>query len=141
MWQPVSSDGPGRRMRGVLPIVSKKPSRMSDKDDSGSLWTWTGQPSARSGTLQEPTRASFRPASHLSRREARLSASHCSAIMVIAFSIRPGSANSSTALSTGTEKERMSRSEEHTSEPVTNAHLVCRLLLEKQKTTQDTTTH
>src|SRR3546814_4745311 len=26
------------------------------------------------------------------------------------------------------------RSEEHTSEPVTNAHLVCRLLLEKKKT-------
>src|SRR3546814_4658690 len=26
-----------------------------------------------------------------------------------------------------------SRSEEHTSEPVTNAHLVCRLLLEKKK--------
>src|SRR3546814_1634619 len=28
------------------------------------------------------------------------------------------------------------RSEEHTSEPVTNAHLVCRLLLEKNKKTQ-----
>src|SRR3546814_3708099 len=28
---------------------------------------------------------------------------------------------------------RGSRSEEHTSEPVTNAHLVCRLLLEKKK--------
>src|SRR3546814_1299056 len=27
----------------------------------------------------------------------------------------------------------ISRSEEHTSEPVTNAHLVCRLLLEKKK--------
>src|SRR3546814_2944285 len=27
------------------------------------------------------------------------------------------------------------RSEEHTSEPVTNAHLVCRLLLEKKKQT------
>src|SRR3546814_5798512 len=33
------------------------------------------------------------------------------------------------------------RSEEHTSEtPVTNAHLVCRLLLEKKKTTKCTTT-
>src|SRR3546814_3911846 len=28
------------------------------------------------------------------------------------------------------------RSEEHTSDPVTNAHLVCRLLLEKKKKTQ-----
>src|SRR3546814_7825141 len=34
------------------------------------------------------------------------------------------------------------RSEEHTSEPVTNAHLVCRLLLEKKKTkTQHNTYH
>src|SRR3546814_4638404 len=32
---------------------------------------------------------------------------------------------------------RISRSEEHTSEtPVTNAHLVCRLLLEKKKSTK-----
>src|SRR3546814_7274516 len=29
----------------------------------------------------------------------------------------------------------LARSEEHTSEPVTNAHLVCRLLLEKKKHT------
>src|SRR3546814_5460624 len=34
-------------------------------------------------------------------------------------------------------KQRRTRSEEHTSElPVTNAHLVCRLLLEKKKNTQ-----
>src|SRR3546814_2135474 len=32
--------------------------------------------------------------------------------------------------------EREGRSEEHTSEPVTNAHLVCRLLLEKKKKTK-----
>src|SRR3546814_2038005 len=37
---------------------------------------------------------------------------------------------------------RAGRSEEHTSElPVTNAHLVCRLLLEKKKKTQHTYTH
>src|SRR3546814_3671062 len=30
------------------------------------------------------------------------------------------------------------RSEEHTSEPVTNAHLVCRLLLEKKNVVSDT---
>src|SRR3546814_9077362 len=32
------------------------------------------------------------------------------------------------------------RSEEHTSTPVTNANLVCRLLLEKKKLTKQTTT-
>src|SRR3546814_7117018 len=31
------------------------------------------------------------------------------------------------------EHHRLVRSEEHTSDPVTNAHLVCRLLLEKKK--------
>src|SRR3546814_7976261 len=34
---------------------------------------------------------------------------------------------------------RLRRSEEHTSEPVTNAHLVCRLLLEKKNTTKTQT--
>src|SRR3546814_1011314 len=34
------------------------------------------------------------------------------------------------------EGNRIGRSEEHTSELVTNAHLVCRLLLEKKKPTQ-----
>src|SRR3546814_4783894 len=43
----------------------------------------------------------------------------------------------------GTPRRKHDRSEEHTSElPVTNAHLVCRLLLEKKnKTTTHHTTH
>src|SRR3546814_5301321 len=36
-------------------------------------------------------------------------------------------------LSVGSAPYRGNRSEEHTSAPVTNAHLVCRLLLEKRK--------
>src|SRR3546814_1777800 len=37
------------------------------------------------------------------------------------------------ALHCGGQQGGETRSEEHTSEPVTNAHLVCRLLLEKKK--------
>src|SRR5437870_11479608 len=37
--------------------------------------------------------------------------------------------------------EKFSRSEEHTSELQSRGHLVCRLLLEKKKTTQHTTQH
>src|SRR3546814_1044406 len=42
--------------------------------------------------------------------------------------------------SIGLPSASLGRSEEHTSEPVTNAHLVCRLLLEKKNKTHTTQT-
>src|SRR3546814_9115084 len=86
----------------------------------------TGSVSARDSS------ASRREASEMSliSRSRRCTSSR---MMVISFFCCTGSsmrATVSTAL-----RSDVSRSEEHTSElPVTNAHLVCRLLLEKKTT-------